>query len=165
MSAAPAEDFSRRLRRNARAAAVQALYQLELGGGEPAAVVAEFRHHRLGTWQDGAEIPEADEPFFAQLVVGVAGRLADLDAIIAPHLPKGRKVERLEPLLRALLRAGCFELEARGDVPARVAVDQYAGLAKDFYDTAEARLVNGVLHRLAQRLRAADMAREPPPRG
>jgi len=144
------EHTQRSARRAARLAAVQALYQLNMNDVAPAVVIAEFVGHRLER--------HADQPLFSDLVGGVAARVAALDEMIGAALVEGWTVERLETVLRAILRAGAYELVARPDIPPRVAISEYVEIAHAFFGGREPGLVNGVLHRLAQQLRPADLA-------
>jgi N utilization substance protein B len=145
-------------RRAARLAAVQALYQLEVGGGDPAAVIGEFEAHRLGQDIDGLDAGPADRGWFAAIVRGVSAARHQLDDLIAAVLTEDWTVERLDNILRAILRAGAYELAHRPDVPARVAVSEYVELADAFFVGKETGLVNGVLDRLARSLRPQEMA-------
>jgi transcription antitermination protein NusB len=146
-----------RKRSAARLAAVQALYQIDLSGAEPAPVIAEFRKHRLGREIDGEQYAEADTALFANLVEGAVERQADLDAAISGALTPDWPLERLETVLRAILRAGAYELLVRGDVPARVVISEYLDIAHAFFAGKEPGLVNGVLDRLAHVLRPGDL--------
>jgi N utilization substance protein B len=150
--AEPKKRGSQRSRRAAaRIAAVQALYQIDLTAGEADKVIAEFRQHRI----DG-EGAKADRDFFGAIVDGVSARHAEIDALLTPLLAEGWALPRLETVLRAILRAGAFELLARGDVPARVVIDEYVGVAHAFFSDKEPGVVNGILDRLARRLRAGE---------
>jgi len=136
-------------RRAARLAAVQALYQLDMNDVAPAVVIAEFVGHRLEQ--------HADRSLFSDLVGGVVARRAEIDGMIGAALVEGWTVERLETVLRAIMRAGTFELLARPDIPLKVAISEYVEIAHAFFGGREPGLVNGVLHHLAQRLRPADV--------
>jgi N utilization substance protein B len=133
----------------ARLAAVQALYQIDLTSADAANVISEFREHRI----DG-EGGKADGEFFAAIVAGVGVRREEIDALLTPLLAEGWALPRLETVLRATLRAGAFELLARGDVPARVVIDEYVGVARAFFSDKEPGVVNGILDKLARSLRA-----------
>ena len=146
-----------RRRSVARLAAVQALYQIDLSGAPPAAVVAEFQKHRLGREQDGENYGEADIVLFADIVNGVIARRADLDSALSGALTADWPLERLETVLRAVLRAGAYELLARTDVPARVVISEYLDIAHAFFSGKEPGLVNGVLDRIAHQLRPGDL--------
>jgi N utilization substance protein B len=142
----------------ARLAAVQALYQIELTSADPGAVVAEFLAHRLGREIDGDQYADADRGFFADLVKGCVERRADVDAIVAASLPTDWPLARLESVLRAILRAGSYELLARSDVPARVVINEYVEIAHAFFSGKEPGMVNGVLDHVARRLREAELS-------
>ena len=141
-------------RRVARLAAVQALYQVEMTGSPAGQVVDEWRLLRLGPANVGeGMLGEADIRLFADVVEGVARRQSDLDGMIAPALAAGWTLARLEVVLRAVLRAGVYELIARSDVPARVAINEYVDIARGFFAGREPAFVNAVLDSLARRLR------------
>jgi N utilization substance protein B len=152
-------------RRNARLAAVQALYQIELSeipaeSRDPIErVIREFARYRLGQDIDGEQLGEADEALFADLVRGATQRRAEIDAAIARALTPEWPLERLETILRAILRAGAYELLARPDVPARVVISEYLEVAHAFFAGKEPSLVNGVLDRLGRVLREAELGR------
>lgn len=142
----------------ARLAAVQALYQIELTSANAGAVVSEFLAHRLGREIDGDQYAEADRGFFADLVKGCTERREDVDAIVASSLPPDWPLARLESVLRAILRAGTYELLARADVPPRVAINEYVEIAHAFFSGKEPGMVNGVLDRIARTLREAELS-------
>ena len=142
----------------ARLAAVQALYQIELTSANAGAVVSEFLSHRLGREIDGDQYAEADRGFFADLVKGCNERQADVDGIVAAALPPDWPLARLESVLRAILRAGTYELLARSDVPARVAINEYVEIAHAFFSGKEPGMANGVLDRIARTLREAELS-------
>lgn len=156
---APAEPVSSkatepgRRRTAARLAAVQALYQIEVSGASPANVVMEFLRHRLGQEGEGETFGAADERLFAELVEGASARREELDRHIAAALTPDWPLERLEIILRAILRTGAYELLARLEVPARVAISEYIDIAHAFFAGKEPGLINGVLDRLARTLR------------
>jgi N utilization substance protein B len=146
-----------RRRSVARLAAVQALYQLDVGGGSAATVIAEFVRHRLGREVDGENYGEADTALFTDVVEGTIARQADIDGAIGGVLTPDWPLDRLEVTLRAVLRAGTYELMARTDVPARVVISEYLDIAHAFFSGKEPGLVNGVLDRLAHALRPGDL--------
>lgn len=152
-----------RRRSAARLAAVQALYEMDLSGADWDPVLAGFLAKR---WQgDGIEpVGDPDPEFLAELLRGTAARMSEVDALIEPTLSGEWTLDRLEAVIRAILRAGTFELLARADVPVRVVISEYVDVAHAFFLGKEAALVNGVLDRLARSLRAdeaAEMGREP----
>ncbi|MBM3489421.1 MAG: transcription antitermination factor NusB [Alphaproteobacteria bacterium] len=136
-------------RRAARLAAVQALYQLDLGGEEVETVILEFRTHRLTEGPAQA----ADPALFADLVRGAWRRRGELDRLLSQALVADWPIERLECVLRALLRAAVYELLVRHDIPPKVVINEYLEVAHAFFSEREPQLVNGVLDALAQRLR------------
>ena len=140
---------ARSARREARLAAVQALYQIEMNDGDAKHVVAEFETLRLGA--------QADRVLFADLVTGTMARLAELDVEIGRLLVEGWTIERLETVLRAILRAGAYELVVRLDVPPRVTINEYVEIAHSFFGGREPSLVNGVLDRLAKERREDEL--------
>jgi N utilization substance protein B len=146
-----------RRRSAARLAAVQALYQIDLSGALPEAVIAEFRVHRFGRELDGENYGETDTALFAEIVKGVVARQAELDQALSGALTPDWPLERLETVLRAILRAGAFELLALGDIPARVVISEYLDIAHAFFAGKEPGLVNGVLDHIAHRLRPGDL--------
>lgn len=145
-----------RRRTAARLAAVQALYQIDLTGTPVETVVAEFAHHRLGHEADDEHLGEVDTVLFADIVRGASKRRADLDPMIGAALAPDWPLERLETVLRAILRAGAYELLSRADVPAPVVISEYLDVAHAFFGDKEPGLVNGVLDRLARTLRSEE---------
>ena len=157
MSAAPPPALSwadRQARSVARLAAVQALYQMEVAGVGVEAVVREFGEHRFGRDLEGQRLADADEAFFGQIVRGVVADQGVLDAAIRKRLAANWKLDRLDATVRAVLRCGAFELNARKDVPSEVVINEYVELAKAFVDAKEVAFVNGALDGVAHDLRA-----------
>lgn len=141
----------------ARLGAVQALYQIETAGADPDRVVDEFRHHRLGAEIEGVSYAHADKALLAELVRGSAARRSEIDRLIAQNVTADWSFDRLESIVRAILRAGTFELLALPVVPARVVIDEYVGIAHAFFAGSEPSFVNGVLDRLGRILRPGEM--------
>lgn len=152
-----------RRRSAARLAAVQALYEMDVSGATPDPVLRAFIQER---WQAGADdengepapLAEPDGELLTDLVRGVTARAAELDEMIDPAMVEGRKVSTLQAVMRAVLRAGTYELLARPDVPARVVITEYMEVAKAFFTGPEPTLVNGVLDRLAKVLRTPELS-------
>jgi len=155
MSAAAAK-AAKRARSAARVAAVQGLYQMDLAGTDGNAVVAQFTIHRFPAADRGDPIAGADPTFFAELLRGVVRRQRDIDPLVDQQLAAGWRLERIDSILRAMLRAGTFELMERADVPGRVVISEYVEVAKAFFDADEPKVVNGVLDKLARKLRATE---------
>lgn len=140
----------RRARTVARLAAVQALYQMELAGEGVDTVITEFSNHRFDGDIEGEMLAQADEAYFADIVRGVVGKQRDIDAAVKARLASNWRLERLDSTLRALLRAGAWELRERQDVPREIVIDEYVELAKAFFDDAEAKFVNAALDGVAR---------------
>ncbi|HTW26225.1 MAG TPA: transcription antitermination factor NusB [Acetobacteraceae bacterium] len=154
-----------RRRTASRLAAVQALFQSEQGGESAEAVIDQFVRHRLGAppGSDGYEegrVPDAEAPLFARIVRGAVQQQERLDRMVAEALPESWPMARLDPVLRALLRAGAAELAMPDGPPSRVVISEYLDVAHGFFTGDEPRMVNGLLDTLAHRLRPQDF--DPP---
>ena len=150
---APHEMRAANQRGAARLGAVQALYQMDVGGAPLPAVVAEFEAHRLGRELEGDQLRPADMPFFRALVTGVVKAQRRIDPIVHAALPPTWPLTRVDLTLRAILRCGSFELAERRDVPGRVVISEYVDIANAFFSGDEPGLVNGVLDCVARRFR------------
>ncbi|EJJ27958.1 transcription antitermination factor NusB [Sinorhizobium sp. B11] len=137
----------------ARLAAVQALYQMDIGGTGVLEIVAEYEAHRLGQELDGETYLKADAGWFRSIVSGVVRDQLRLDPLIASALQDDWALSRLDSTVRAILRAGVFELVDRKDVPVAVIVTEYVEIARAFFDDDEPKLVNAVLDRIAKQVR------------
>ena len=146
---------ARQSRSVARLAAVQALYQMEVSSIGVEHVIREFAEHRFDRDADGIDLAAADEGFFAELVRGVVAEQTRVDAAIVKRLAEGWRLERLDATVRAILRAGAFELANRPDVPTEVAIDEYVDVAKSFFEGSEPGFVNGALDGVARDVRPA----------
>lgn len=156
MARAAAPNDGRRANRRgaARLAAVQALYQMDLAATPLSEILAEFESHRLGREIEGDEYLPAEAAFFRDVVGGVVADQRRLDPMIDAALQKGWPLKRIETVLRAILRAGAYELDKKRDVPARVVITEYVDVANAFVDRDETGMVNAVLDQLARQLRA-----------
>jgi len=141
------------LRRAARLSAVQGLYQMEMSGAGAASVVRQFRDHRFGHAGEPGEYIEADEDFFEDLLTGAVERQDEIDGHVASALKEGWRLSRLDATVRAILRAGGYELLARADVPAAAVINEYVDVAHAFFEGPEPAFVNAALDTLARRLR------------
>jgi N utilization substance protein B len=142
-----------RARAAARLAAVQALYQHEMEGTAVPHLLHEFHHHRLGATIEDVEYADADVDFFDDLVTGSAARAGEIDRAIEGKLASGWTLARLDKPMKAILRAGTYELIARPDVPVGVTISEYIDVAHAFYDRREAGFVNGLLDAIAKEAR------------
>ena len=145
---------SRSLSRSAaRLAAVQALYQMEMEQTPLAQLLREFHQHRLGATIEDATYADAEVEFFDDVVSGVDARREEVDALIADRLAEGWSLERLDRPMRAILRAGAYELVARPDVPVASVITEYVDVAHAFFDKRETGFVNGLLDSIAKAAR------------
>jgi N utilization substance protein B len=149
-----------RPRTAARLAAVQALFQSEQTQTSPEAVIEEFVRHRLGVLPgqeaDEGRTPDANVPLFAR-IVRVATRQQDvIDTLVSDLLPADWPLGRLDPVLRALLRAGVAELTMADGPPGKVVINEYMDVAHGFFVGDEPRMANGILDSAARRLRPQD---------
>lgn len=135
-------------RQQARRLAVQALYQHQLNPVPVHELLAEFR-----AYHDGED---ADLEYFSAALTGVSRQAASLDTLFAPLLD--RAIDELDPVERAILRLGCWELRERLDVPYRVVIDQGVVMAQMFGASESHRYINAVLDALARQLRRAEMS-------
>jgi N utilization substance protein B len=140
----------------ARLAAVQALYQMDLAGTGVNDILAEFESHWMGREVEGAQYLPAEAAFFRDIVTGVVREQRMLDPLIDTALAESWPLKRIETVLRAVLRAGAYELDHRRDIPARVVVSEYADVAAAFVERDETGMVNAVLDQLARKFRAAE---------
>ena len=145
----------------ARFAAIQALYQMEVTGISARQVVREFLEYRLmpvesdtlielRQLEEGEPYGEADREFFINLVQGVETRRSEIDIRIGKFLDRDWSLERLDHLMRAILRAGAFELMARSDIPPPVAISEYLRLSDAFVGEKGAAFANKVLDQIAR---------------
>lgn len=156
---APNADRRANKRGAARLAAVQALYQMDLASTSLHDILAEFESHWMGREVEGEQYLPAEAAFFREVVGGVVAEQRRLDPLIDAALSDGWPLKRIETVLRAILRAGAYELEKRSDIPARVIVSEYVDVAHAFVERDETGMVNAVLDQLARRLRAAEFDR------
>jgi N utilization substance protein B len=149
-------------RRASRLAAVQAIYQMELTGVDAEVVASEFIAHRFEHEPEMEAAGPGDEEFFGAIVRGVPQHQVEIDRSIAKCLATDWRLERVDSILRAILRAGAFELIARQDVPAKVVIDEYLEISHAFFAAEEPSFVNAVLDKLAHRKRAREFGEKPP---
>lgn len=136
-------------RGRARRRALQAIYAWQLSGTPIEQVIEQFA--------DEQQMEIADVDYFEGLVRGVAAHCAELDVSLQPWLD--RDVAAIDPIERAVLRLGAYELEHRADVPYRVIINESVDIAKRFGAMHGHTFVNGVLDRVAAQSRAAEYRR------
>lgn len=155
-----------RPRTSARVAAVQALFQAEQMQISAERVIDEFVRHRLGAdpgtgFEDG-RAPDANVPLFGRIVRTATTQQDALAALLTATLAEDWPMERLDPVLRALLRAAAAELWMSDGPPGRVVINEYLDIAHGFFDGDIPNMANGVLDRLARRLRPGEFPGEFP---
>ena len=152
-----------RPRTAARVAAVQALFQSEQGPASAETVIDEFIRHRLGElpgsggFEEGRS-PDAHAPLFARIVRTATQKQDMIDTMLSEALSADWPLARLDPVLRAVMRAGAAELSMPDGPPSRVVINEYLDVSHGFFDGDEPRMANGVLDRLARQLRPQDFA-------
>ncbi|EJF77553.1 transcription antitermination factor NusB [Bartonella birtlesii] len=137
----------------ARLAAVQALYQMDIVGSGVIETAAEYEAYRLGKDIDGNQYLDADFQWFLAIITGVVKNQKQLDPMLHQQLSTEWSLSRLDSILRAILRAGLWELINRQDVPVAVIMNEYVDIAKAFFEGDEPKLVNAVLDNMAKKIR------------
>jgi N utilization substance protein B len=168
-SARPLSAAARR-KSAARLAAVQALYQIDLTGATPDQVLTDILQHGIAATALRSETNEFDEEreietrlmepdgeLLTGVVRGALARLDQIDEMVAGALSREWSMERLEAVLRAILRAGACELSGRNDIPPKVTISEYVDVAHAFYTGSEPGLVNAVLDRIARVVRTEEL--------
>ena len=135
-------------RRRARRALMQAVYAWQMTDGDLADIAAQFK--------GSDHLRKADEDYFLDCLRGVLAGVAELDPLFEPYLD--RRIDQLDYVERAVLRAGSYEMKARLDVPVRVVIDEWVEMAKRFGAEDSFRYINGVLDRVARDVRSAELA-------
>jgi len=147
-----------RPRTAARVGAVQALFQAEQATENPETVIDQFVRHRLGElpgsggFEDG-RVPDAHVKLFSRIVRMAVERQSEIDRLLAEALPAEWPLDRLDPVLRALLRAAGAELAMRDGPPIPVVINEYLDVAHGFFAGDEPKMANGLMDRLARSLR------------
>ena len=144
-----------RSRSAARLAAVQALYQHDMEATPLPRLLHEFHEHRLGATIEDETYHDAEREFFDDIVTGAEEHGDEIDALIGARLAEGWTLDRLDRPMRAILRAGAYELIARPDVPVGSVISEYVDVAHAFYDKRESGFVNGLLDAIAKEARPA----------
>jgi transcription antitermination protein NusB len=141
----------------ARLAAVQALYQMDVAGKGVVDALAEFEAFWIGREVEGISFKPAENAFFRDLLGGVVREQRAIDGKVDAALSERWPLKRIEAVLRAILRAGAYELLYRKDVPARVVISEYVDIAHSFYAEDEPGLINAVLDTIARDVRDGEM--------
>jgi N utilization substance protein B len=134
-------------RTNARRAAVQALYQWQMTGQNLSEIERQFLEEE--------RLKDAQRSYFTELFHGVPKNLTQIDEILSEFVD--RPVDSVDPVERAILRIGTYELLHRLDMPYRVVLNESINLAKDFGADGSHRYVNGILDKIALQQRAIEI--------
>ena len=145
-------------RSGARLAVVQALYDMDISGKGVLDALSEFETYWIGREIDGIAHPPAEPAFFRDILRGTVEEQRAIDPQLDEALAQGWPLKRIEAVLRAILRAGAYELMFRPDVPARAAISEYVDVAHSFYTGDEPGLVNAVLDKVARQVRPEEVA-------
>ncbi len=136
-------------RSNARRSAVQAIYQWQLTGQQAERIDEQYVADH--------DVSKMDQAYFHELLKEIPLHLHELEDHIIPFID--RKIDELDPVERAVLRIGIYELEFRLDVPYRVVINEAVELAKTFGAEDGHKYVNGILDKVAQKLRTTEIKR------
>jgi N utilization substance protein B len=136
-------------RSRARRRALQALYAWQVSGTPMLGIISQFKHEQ--------EMEVADLEYFEDLLVNIEKRREELDAALKPFLD--REVDLVDPIERAVLRLGAYELIHRPDVPYRVVINEAIETTKRFGADFGHTYVNGVLDKLAAQARGVEYRR------
>jgi N utilization substance protein B len=143
------------VRSQARLAAVQALYQMDLAATDLNKLVHEFVTGRFGPEAEDETLAFADKDLFEAIVRGVVTHQQEIDPMVDTQLAAGWRLNRIDSTVRAILRAGFYELRYRPDVPPKVIISEYVEITKAYFEGDETKLVNAVLDKLARKERPA----------
>jgi transcription antitermination protein NusB len=142
----------------ARLAAVQALYQMDLTQKGLNDIIHEFERYWMGKEIEGDLYKPTDSALFRIIVQGVLDHQKLIDPTVDEMLAKGWPLKRIENVMRAILRAGAFELIKSPDVPVKVVISEYVDIARAFFEKEETAMVNAVLDRLAREVRSSELS-------
>ena len=146
----PTQSRTANQRGAARLAAVQALYQMDVGRQSLEDTLSQFGTIHVGRDIEGEDYLPADADFFRQIVTGVIKGQLQIDPAVDQALVDTWPMGRIDATLRAILRAAVFELLKRKDIPSRVVITEYVDVAKAFYEDEAPKMVNAVLDQVAK---------------
>lgn len=144
------QTFAFGARTASRLAAVQALYQLEIEPISPGTVIGQFIAHRFK--EESIYSTKVDHLLFENIVLGVCEERQELDPLIAKTLANGWNIDRLEVVIKAILRAATYELLGKTNVPRPVVINEYVNITKAFFSGQEPAFVNASLDNLAKQV-------------
>lgn len=136
-----------RARSLARQRAMQALYQWQMTGQNPVDIERQFMEEQ--------DMKKVDTKYFQELLCSIPQQLEELDGYSSKVLDRG--IEQVDPIERAILRIGVYELKNRIDIPYRVVINEAVELAKTFGAEQGHRYINGILDKVAQQLRSIEV--------
>ena len=142
----------------ARLGAVQALYQMDIGGVDLGETLAQFSSRATGDDFDDGQCGEADYKHLREVVEGAVREQLLIDPTVDKLLDAEWPLHRLDATLRAILRAGAFEIMFKENVPGKVAINEYVNVAGAFYEGDEPGFANAVLNKLARQRRPEEFA-------
>lgn len=148
--AMPSLSSAKARRTAARLAAVQALYQLEMGDGPANRAVFDLMQLRQDDLPE--QLVEPDAALLKTITDGLQARLKDVDDLVNGALSENRSIERSEAVLRAIYRAGAYELLTDTATPVGVIINDYVNVAHAFFNEGEPAKINAVLDKVAQAL-------------
>ncbi|MBC8520204.1 MAG: transcription antitermination factor NusB [Gammaproteobacteria bacterium] len=135
-------------RSRSRRAAVQALYQWSISAQPVIEIITQFHEEGI--------LDEADSKLFEKVVKGVIAEVTSVDQSVSPYL--SRKIEQVDPVEKALLRLGTYELIYMPEVPYRVVLNEYINLSKTFGSAKSHKFINAALDRVAHESRKVEVA-------
>ena len=145
-------------REAARLMAVQALYQMDISKAPLEKVIEEFNTYRLAfpieTEEGNVTFPDADRDHFEALLRGVIDEQRHIDKAINDLLREGWVLKRLDITLRAIMRAGTFELMFCKDIPVKVCIAEYTSMANAYFNAPEAGMANAIFEKIANTSRS-----------
>lgn len=144
------QTFTFGARTASRLAAVQALYQIDIEPITPGAVIGQFIAHRFK--EETPYCEKVDTVLFEKIVLGVCEECQKLDPLIANTLTNGWHIDRLEAVIKAILRAATYELLGKTNVPRPVVINEYVNITKAFFSGQEPAFVNASLDNLAKQI-------------
>lgn len=144
----PTKDVNKAAVLSARLYAVQAYYQATQNKQSMRSVVDEYLRYRKDFEIDGIKLVRPDGALFQKILYGVEERRPELESVIDANLKKDAEDRSVEPLLKAILICGTYELLI-GETDSPIVINDYLNVAHSFYDRGEVALINGVLDSVA----------------
>ena len=136
-----------RARSLARQRALQALYQWQMTGQDLSDIDKQFMEEQ--------EMKKVEIKYFQELLHQIPKHLNELDGLSGEVLDRG--IEQVDPVERAILRIGTYELKNRIDIPYRVVINEAVELAKVFGAEQGHKYINSILDKVAQKIRATEV--------